>query len=74
MSLRGNNDLVDTDDSDEGLQTNIHTTERPQLKHGNNMSRTLTNRHKRNTVTLTRITNKGRSESKLEKLKCVYQW
>ena len=52
MSSRDNNDLVDTDDSDEGLQTTLRTPERAQLQHGNNLSRTLTNRHERNIVTL----------------------
>ena len=69
MSLRGNNDLVDTDDSDEGLQTNLHNPKRSWLWHGNNLSRTLTNRHERNTVTLMRIADKVINESKLEKQK-----
>ena len=67
MYSRGNNDLVDTDDSDEGLETNLHTPERSWLQYGNNMSRALTNRYDRNTVTLLKITDKGRSKSKLEK-------
>ena len=72
MSLRGNNDFVNTDASDESLQTNFCAPERSWLQHGNNMSRTLTNRQEINTVTLSRITDKGRSESKLEKQKSVY--
>ena len=69
MSSRGNDGLVNTDNTDEILQTNLHTPERLRLQHGNNLPRTLTNRHERNTVTLLRITDKGRSDTKLEKQK-----
>ena len=72
MSSRDNNGLVDTDDSDEGLQTTLRTPERPQLQRGNNLSRTLTNRHERNTVTPLRIRDEGRSDTELEKQKNAY--
>ena len=72
MSSRDNNGIVDTDDSDEGLQTALRTPERSQLQHGNNLSRKLTNRHERNTVTLLRIRDEGRSDTELEKQKmCI---
>ena len=67
LFLRGNNGLGDTDDSDGGLQTALRTLERSWLQHGNNLPRTLTNMHERNTVTPLRITDKGRSESYFEK-------
>ena len=69
MSSRGNDDLVDTDDSDEGLQSNLRTPERLRLPNGNNLPRTLSNRHERNTTTPLRITDEGRSDTKLEKQK-----
>ena len=69
MSSRGNDGLVDTDDTDEILQDSLRTPERLRLQHGNNLPRTLTNIHERNTVTLLRITDKGRRESDLEKQK-----
>ena len=47
MSLRGNDGLVNTDNTDEILQTNLHTPERLRLQHGNNLPRTLTNRHEK---------------------------
>ena len=72
MPLRGNNDLLDTDDSDEGLQTDLCTPERSRLQHGNYLSRTLTNRHERNTVTPLRMRDEGRSDAELEKQKmCI---
>ena len=72
MASKGNDDLVDTDDDDNGWQTGIRTPQRSQLQHGNHISRTLTNRHERNTITPLRITNYGRSESTLEKQKEAY--
>ena len=63
MSIRGNDGLVDTDDTDEILQTYLRTPERLRLQHRNNLPRTLTNRHKRNTVTPLMITDKGRSDT-----------
>ena len=65
---------MDTDDSGEVLQTYLRTPERSRLQHGNNMSRALTHRHARNTFTLLRIVDQGRSESNLAKQNCVYQW
>ena len=47
MSSRGNDGLVNTDNTDEILQTNLHTPERLRLQHGNNLPRTLTNRHEK---------------------------
>ena len=47
MSSRGNDGLVDTDNTDEILQTNLHTPERLRLQHGNNLPRTLINRHEK---------------------------
>ena len=67
MSSRGNDGLVNTDNTDEILQTNLHTPERLRLQHGNNLPRTLTNRYAKKTVTPLRITDKGRSDTKLEK-------
>ena len=72
MSSRDSNGLVDTDDSDEILQTALRTPERAQLQHGLNRSRTLTNRHERNTVTPLRIRDEGRSDTELEKQKHAY--
>ena len=51
---------MDTDNTDESLQIDLRTPERPWLRHGNNMSRSLTNRNKRNTTIIPlRITDKG---------------
>ena len=47
MASRGNDGFVDTDDKDEILQTNLCTPERLRLQHGNNLPRTLTNRHEK---------------------------
>ena len=69
MSSRDNDGLVDTDDSNEDLQTTLCTPERAQLQRGNNLSRTLTNRHERNTVTPLRISDEGRSDTELVKQK-----
>ena len=69
MSIRGNDGLVDTDDTDEILQDKLRTPERLQLQHGNNLPITWTNWHERNTVTPLKLTEKGRSDTKLEKQK-----
>ena len=37
MSKRGNNALVDTDDSDDGSPTNLHTPKRSIIQNCNNM-------------------------------------
>ena len=63
MSSRDNNGLVDTDDSDEGLWTNVRIPERLWLQNGNIIPRTLSNRHETNTVTPSRITDEGRSDT-----------
>ena len=47
MSSRGNDGLVNTDNTDEILQTNLHTPERLRLQHGSNLPRTLPNRHEK---------------------------
>ena len=38
---------MNTDNTDEILQTNLHTPERLRLQHGNNLPRTLTNKHEK---------------------------
>ena len=72
MSSIGNNDLVDTDDSDEVLQNTLRTPESSRFQHGKKLSRTLTNRHERSTVTPLRELDNERSDTKLEKQKKSY--
>ena len=72
MYSRDNDGLVNTDDTNESLQTDTRAPIRLRLQHRHNLSKSLKNSNGRNTITPLRITDKGRSEIKLEKQKkCI---